>query len=172
MADEEPTKYLSVKEFVDLGFLQEVNRLVLHPAGLALEVEPSDGDATTMRVWDYRDDPEGIAFGPGVIDRLKILSVVTEQQRHNDARAALFGDDGYDPIEATAVVQMPTELSGGIRMCQRCGQDIKGCSCPRFKGRKNMECRRCGALQGQHLLGFDIKDLVCPPPPEIGRAHV
>jgi hypothetical protein len=164
MVDEIEPKYISIREFVDLGFLQEVNRLVLHPAGLALEVTVAD-DATSMRVWDYRDDPEGVVFGPGVIDRLKILGVVTEQQRHNDARAALFGDDGYDSMEATAVVQMPDELPGGIRMCQRCGQDIKGCDCPRFKGRKNMECRRCGALQGQHLLGFDIKDLVCPPPP-------
>lgn len=35
MTDE--IKHIDIEEFADLGFMQEVNRLVLHPAGLALE---------------------------------------------------------------------------------------------------------------------------------------
>lgn len=60
----EPIKYMSIKEFQEGGFLMEVNRQVLHPLGLALEVnEDDDGEARLSGVWDYRDDPEGMVFG-------------------------------------------------------------------------------------------------------------
>jgi hypothetical protein len=50
------------------GLVQEINRRLLHPAGLALEVS-DDADAMwIVGVWDYRHDPEGIYFAPGVID--------------------------------------------------------------------------------------------------------
>lgn len=52
-------KYMEIEEFIDEGYLQEVNRRFLHPLGLALEASLPDG---TLKVWDYRDDPEGIAF--------------------------------------------------------------------------------------------------------------
>lgn len=40
MSDEQERqiRYMDIEEFRDFGFLQEVNRQVLHPAGLALEV--------------------------------------------------------------------------------------------------------------------------------------
>jgi hypothetical protein len=57
-------KYLDPAEFQSLGFLQEVNRLVLHPCGLALSVaHAEDGTVTLGPIWDERDDPEGIYFG-------------------------------------------------------------------------------------------------------------
>lgn len=37
-----PIKRMGAREFRDLGLLQEVNRLFLHPRGLALEVETDD----------------------------------------------------------------------------------------------------------------------------------
>lgn len=57
-------KYADVAELRELGVIQEINRLLLHPLGLALEVRiAEDGSETLGRVWDYRDDPEGIAYG-------------------------------------------------------------------------------------------------------------
>lgn len=91
-------KKISAQEFRDLGFLQEVNRRLLHPAGLALEVtlDPDTGESSFSGCWDYRDDPEGIVFGPNVqqplLDRAKAASVDEELERHAAARRALFGD--------------------------------------------------------------------------------
>jgi hypothetical protein len=52
---------MDIAEFRDQGYLQEVNRLVLHPAGLALEVVVNeDGTEQLGGVLDCREDPEGI----------------------------------------------------------------------------------------------------------------
>lgn len=56
-------KRMSAKEFRQLGLLQEVNRLLLHPIGLALEVIVNeDGTESFGQVWDYREDPDGMRF--------------------------------------------------------------------------------------------------------------
>lgn len=74
--------YMTLKEFRDGGFLHELNRLVLHPLGLALQVEmdPEDDESTrgSIRVWDYRDDPEGIYFDGGTLDAGKAITVCSE----------------------------------------------------------------------------------------------
>jgi len=60
-------KRIAIKEFVDFGFLQEVNRQFFHPLGLALclHVENEDPEATEVvcSIWDSRGDPEGFVFG-------------------------------------------------------------------------------------------------------------
>ena len=64
-------KRIDLQEFRNDGYLQELNRQFLHPLGLALEVIVDDfkKDVTKQKVlslggvWDYRDDPEGMAFG-------------------------------------------------------------------------------------------------------------
>lgn len=54
--------YMSVKEFRELGILQELNRAFLHPLGLALEVVVhDDGHEELGRIW-ATDDPEGFAY--------------------------------------------------------------------------------------------------------------
>jgi len=91
---------LTVAEFRDAGFLQEANRLFFHPRGLALEVsEQTDEDVVffTGAVWDYRDDPEGVVYGPGIIDPDKIARVADERRRHVDARKELFGSEVQPP---------------------------------------------------------------------------
>jgi hypothetical protein len=85
-------KHMDIGEFVDAGYLQEVNRRFFHPLGLALEVTECDNCHGTGKVpephpeiegspdeligcgecrgqgqwisgvWDYRDDPEGVLF--------------------------------------------------------------------------------------------------------------
>jgi hypothetical protein len=92
-------KHISIKEFCDLGFLQEVNRLVLHPAGLALEVTFDDDDPDNpwiSGVWDYRDDPEGIWFDwkswPEERSYDKASSVTAEVNKHREARTKMFAE--------------------------------------------------------------------------------
>jgi hypothetical protein len=68
-------RYLDIEEFRELGYLQEVNRLFLHPLGLALEVVVENGEERLGGIWDHRDDPDGIAFAPGLIDPEKAARV-------------------------------------------------------------------------------------------------
>jgi hypothetical protein len=71
-------KRMSVKEFRELGLLQEVNRRVLHPCGLALEVivDKETGEESFGGVWDYRDDPEGLIYRDKDLDLDKAASVM------------------------------------------------------------------------------------------------
>jgi len=52
-----------MREFVESGLLQEVNRQFFHPLGLALAVESEEGvPARLAYIHDGRDDPEGFVF--------------------------------------------------------------------------------------------------------------
>ncbi len=56
-------KRMPIKEFRKKGYLQEVNRRILHPLGLALEVsQQENGEEIISGVWDYREDEEGIHY--------------------------------------------------------------------------------------------------------------
>jgi hypothetical protein len=66
------TKYVKnpATLLVDSGLLFEINRVFLHPIGLALSVEVPDapedqGETMEVRIWDCREDPEGIYFEAG-----------------------------------------------------------------------------------------------------------
>lgn len=90
-------KRIDIKEFREVGFLQEVNRAFLHPLGLALEVVINeDGSEALGGVWDYRDDPEGMCFG-NAVDEDKIAAVDAERERHAAARIELFGGTVIQP---------------------------------------------------------------------------
>jgi len=57
------TKYMEIKEFRQLGFLQEVNRCFLHPLGLALVVRiKNDNTEELAGIQDYRENSEGLMF--------------------------------------------------------------------------------------------------------------
>ncbi len=84
-------KRMNIREFQKKGFLQEANRLFFHPLGMALEISTDWPKGTTKEekkkyknafehpkseyklsgVWDYRDDPEGMLFSDGMIDKKK-----------------------------------------------------------------------------------------------------
>lgn len=86
----EVKKRITAKEFVALGLLHEVNRRMLHPLGLALEVVESDGGAVRFgEVWDFRDDPEGISFD--VLDEGKIEHVKNMEEDKRAERIDLMG---------------------------------------------------------------------------------
>ena len=77
-------KYIPVKEFRALGFIQEINRQLLHPCGLAIEVIVNEetGEETLGGVWDYRDDPEGMRFAEGELsfDKVKAVDQLTKSK--------------------------------------------------------------------------------------------
>ena len=69
-------KRMSVKEFRELGLLQEVNRRVLHPLGLALEVviDKDTGEESFGDIWDCRDDPEGMVYDELDLEKARNVS--------------------------------------------------------------------------------------------------
>jgi hypothetical protein len=86
-------KRIPIKEFRKLGFIQEINRKLLHPCGLALEVivDKDTGEETLGGVWDSRDDPDGIIFADGVLDAEKRDSVRSTRGEHASLRRERFG---------------------------------------------------------------------------------
>lgn len=87
MANEDApiVSYMSPADFQRLGYLQEVNRLFLHPLGLALSVDvDEDGTVCLGKIWDHRHDPEGLWFGGDfpVFAREKADRIMAEMVEH------------------------------------------------------------------------------------------
>ena len=56
-------KRISIQEFRERGYLQELNRQFLHPLGMALEIiVDGDGNEIIGGIWDYRDEDVGIYY--------------------------------------------------------------------------------------------------------------
>lgn len=55
-------KYMKIKEFIEKGYLQELNRRFLHPLGLALEAVENNSEFKLNGIIDCRKDKEGIYF--------------------------------------------------------------------------------------------------------------
>lgn len=86
------TRYLDPKVFLDEGYLHELNRQFLHPLGLALEVQVGeDGTVSLGRIWDYRDDPEGMAFADETLDPAKVARVAALADARRASRQAALG---------------------------------------------------------------------------------
>lgn len=83
--------YMDIEEFVNEGFLQEINRQFLHPLGLALEVGIDEYGWYLRGIWDYRDNPEGITFWDDVLEADKADRVHQELDRHIDVRLRRLG---------------------------------------------------------------------------------
>lgn len=87
----EPKK-MSVQEFREFGYLQELNRRFLHVLGLALEVVVNeDGSETLGGIWDSRDDPEGLVYGPDTMESEKTQRVAEELRKRKHIRAQKLG---------------------------------------------------------------------------------
>lgn len=92
---EETVKELSLEDFRDIGYLQEVNRQVLHLVGLAMyiEIDNKTGKVTGVGIIDYRDDPEGVFFpdGPDPDKAERVYQEVMKRAKH---RKRLFTGRG------------------------------------------------------------------------------
>jgi len=87
-------KRMTIKEFREFGYLQELNRKFLHPLGLALEVVVNDdGTESFGGVWDYRDEEEGILYDQSLINseefQKKYRRVYSEILNRIDGRSKL-----------------------------------------------------------------------------------
>lgn len=82
---------MSIVEFRELGYLQEVNRRLLHPMGLALEASLVDGTEVIFSVWDCRTDPIGIVFGPDTATRERADRFDQEWDEREAARREKLG---------------------------------------------------------------------------------
>lgn len=84
---------MSVSEFRELGYLQELNRQFLHPLGLALSVRiEDDGTETLDGIWDSRHDPEGIRYAEfDAGDVKKAQYVMQEQKERAKIRQKILG---------------------------------------------------------------------------------
>lgn len=64
-------KFISLKEFRDLGYLQELNRLFLHPLGMAMAVNVDkhdpDGEVKFAGIIDNRETVGGMVYGKEMI---------------------------------------------------------------------------------------------------------
>ena len=93
MNDVKP-KHMPVAEFRKKGYIQEINRRLLHPLGLALEVAvEEDGLERLSGVWDYRDDPEGICYGGSLTAEQgeRAAAIDAEWEARRPAREAALG---------------------------------------------------------------------------------
>ena len=103
-----PQTYMSIKDFIKQGYLQEVNREYLHPLGLSLGVTvEEDGEAKLYRVWDSRDDPEGMVFGDAT-DTDKARQVAKQRAAKAVHRAEQFGWT----VQPVGVVLSKEDLAG------------------------------------------------------------
>jgi len=80
--------FMPLAEFRDLGFLHEINRLLLHPCGFALAL---DVEAGTACVW-MTDDPEGWELGDDLLSEQKAERVADAWLKLASARTELFGE--------------------------------------------------------------------------------
>ncbi len=83
---------MNISELRELGILQEVNRRILAPLGLALQTMITEnGREVILGILDRRDDPQGIVFGEHVLDpeKLRKFEKLWEDRKHT--RMQLLG---------------------------------------------------------------------------------
>jgi len=100
-------KIMSIEDFVELGYLQELNRQFLHPLGLALQVyvDANGRYRFTEGVVDCRDNLEGMYFDYKGSDKKRIDTATTkakyvrrELEKRTPVRVDKLGF-GIEPIE-------------------------------------------------------------------------
>lgn len=81
-------KYLTNDEVCNLGILQEINRTICHPIGVALAVIQPSGDLVFL---DFRDDPEGMIYDNDTMKLEKRARFLLEWDKKAEARRKEFG---------------------------------------------------------------------------------
>lgn len=117
------TKYMELSEFVSSGVLFSINRLLLHPLGLALEVEvDANGNYAWGGIQDWRDDPEGIVFTDITEDSVAKAERF-EAMSKRDARQKAFGWN-VQPLPGLSAGQIESAMreAGERRNWERCDE--------------------------------------------------
>lgn len=89
----EEIKYMDIAMFRTQGWVQEINRRFLHPAGLAIEVDiDKDGHERLGGIQDYSDDPEGMIFGELTAeDTIRAMALAMTVNSKREAREEALG---------------------------------------------------------------------------------
>ena len=82
-------KELTSDQIRSLGIVQEINRQLLHPMGLAMFVVVPSGSTVCCGVYDMRDDPEGVVFQAFSTERAEMFARAFEERR--EVRESRFG---------------------------------------------------------------------------------
>ena len=92
-------KRMDIKEFREMGLLAELNRVFLHPLGLALEIIIDDetGKEKLGGIWDYRDDPEGMLYSQEHFPTEKIKKAQGFIKQKHEQRMKTLGFIYQDP---------------------------------------------------------------------------
>lgn len=94
----EEIKKMNIKEFREMGLLAELNRVFLHPLGLALEISvEDDGTEKLGGIWDYRDDPEGMLYSKEYFPTEKIKKAQEFIKQKHEQRQKVLGFVYQDP---------------------------------------------------------------------------
>lgn len=110
---------ISIDEFVEQGYLQEVNRLFFHPLGLSLLVKYDEEDRAFKLggVLDCREDAEGVIFGSSkdsnqsFLREKKYSSVNREKEKRSSVRLNNFGWE-VQPI--SDMTRLDSHEEGGL----------------------------------------------------------
>lgn len=102
---EDKIKLINIKEFREKGYLQELNRLFLHPIGLAMAIGINEhGEEFFNGIWDYRKDAEGIYYDLKNSNEERISKflknekfIKLEIEKRRSKRIDLLGDN-IEPI--------------------------------------------------------------------------
>mgnify|MGYP003421126054 CR=1 FL=1 len=88
----------AAKFLYETGLLAEINRLVLHPRGLALAVNIEDNGETTFLddLFDHRNDQDGMEMGPALLAEIRTKLAAAPPFCQN--RTKLFPPDGIEPL--------------------------------------------------------------------------
>lgn len=130
---------MSIKEFVEQGYLLEVNRKFFHPLGLALAVEIDDNNEYALEgIQDFRSDPEGIVFDDVIMqdkDRIALADKIEEQRRIKEIHrlnSLGFSIQPFkklvDPVEEKQLINCPickSEVEKYGDACWNCGVVVK-----------------------------------------------
>jgi hypothetical protein len=85
---------MTAGEFREAGYLQEINRLFLHPLGLSLETDFVGTEERFTGFFDHRDEPAGLFFTETIEDDAAeaAMNVCHEALKRASIRVDLLGD--------------------------------------------------------------------------------
>lgn len=69
---------IDLREFVEFGYLQEVNRLLLHPLGLEMVITDHGYGLSIDGVEDGRDEVGGLIYGKVDLDKARRVQEALE----------------------------------------------------------------------------------------------
>jgi hypothetical protein len=92
-------KTLSVGDFARLGYLQELNRLLLHQLGLDLQVKEVNGKLEFGDIIDFRDNEFNLSYRPDYLDNDKKEYIEQEFNRIKFKKMQQFAETSAQQIE-------------------------------------------------------------------------